>query len=168
MTSRQTRMDRTGPVVENFSNSIASVMSAWRSPTYRDAIMCVFGGDSFVEKKTGRLTEGWHARRERALTLTHSLSHTHTSALTTLRAEHEPSSETTFCDFFVDYLTGFYWFFCFFRLFFLRSVKQGVVARCRCSDVWSVCVLTRPLHTEDWWLSLAELSEVGEKNRLWK
>lgn len=31
--SRQTRMDKIGPTVENFSNKTASVTSGWRSPT---------------------------------------------------------------------------------------------------------------------------------------
>lgn len=37
-TSRQTRMDRTGPAVENLSNSPASLMSWCKSPTYKEAI----------------------------------------------------------------------------------------------------------------------------------
>jgi hypothetical protein len=36
--SRQTRMDKTGPAVENRSNKVASVTSSVRSPTYNDAI----------------------------------------------------------------------------------------------------------------------------------
>lgn len=37
--SRHTRIDKTGPAVENFSNKIASVTSACKSPTYNDAIV---------------------------------------------------------------------------------------------------------------------------------
>lgn len=36
--SRHTRMDSTGPAVENFSNNIDSVTSGCKSPTYREAI----------------------------------------------------------------------------------------------------------------------------------
>lgn len=36
--SRQTRIERTGPAVENLSKRVASVTSGVRSPTYREAI----------------------------------------------------------------------------------------------------------------------------------
>lgn len=99
---------------------------------------------------------------KKSITHTHTDRHTEWVVTRTQRESEHTSSErrgrrggaqrdeTTFCDFFVVYLAGFYLFFFSFllRLFFIVCE-----ARCGCTtaaDVWNcVCVRTQPPHTSD-------------------